>query len=430
MTFLASPDSERRKLGRPAERVVFSFLHVEEGASFLLMNPRPGKDMAALDAEQRVAPWPTTAPTPTDAQWILESLAGGGKLHCLTIQPLPFLIGRRPGLQLTLPSVAVSKTHAEVYAAGDGLRLRDLGSTNGTFLNDQLITDSALTEGDILHFADFEFRLGRQGQDARADPGPDEMGRTLSLRGRELPRQFPEGGRELRELIDEGAVTVVFQPIFRMSDGAIGAYEALGRGRHPRLPESPAELFRIAESLGAEGEVSRLLRHKAVELVRDRNDLPTIFLNMHPVELSRPGFLESLEELRRLAPRQDLALEIHESCLTSPAALAELGRLLSERNISLAYDDFGAGQARLLELAEAPPHYLKFDRRLVAGIDGADMLKRRRMLSALVTMARDLLVETIAEGVETAAEAEACGRIGFSHAQGYWLGRPLLPEQL
>ena len=372
---------------------------------------------------------PSPAQASTGVQWVLENLAEGGDLRRLTLQPLPFVICRRRGLHLTLPSGAVSKAHAEVYAAGDGLRLRDLGSTNGTFLNDEPITDCPLTEGDILHFGDFEFRLGRQGPDRR-DPDFDEGARTVSLRGCELPRQFPAGARELRELIEQGAVTVLFQPIFQIPDGTVSAYEALGRGRHPRLPESPAELFRIAESIGAEAELSRLFRRKAVEQVRYRTDLPTLFLNMHPVELSRPEFLESLEELRQLAPHQDLALEIHENCLTRPSALAELGRLLSERNISLAYDDFGAGQARLLEFAEAPPHYLKFDRRFVAGIDQADMLKRGRLLSSLVAMARDLQVETVAEGIETAAEAEVCGRIGFSHAQGYWLGRPVLREQL
>jgi EAL domain-containing protein (putative c-di-GMP-specific phosphodiesterase class I) len=394
------------------------------------MSDRPGKHRVTLNGERSAVPWPATAPASPDAHWILESVAEGGKLRRLAIRALPFVIGRRPGLALTLPSVAVSRSHAEIYGAGDALRVRDLGSSNGTFVNGQLITDGPLTEGDILHFADFEFRLGRQGPDPRADPGSDEIPQTASLHGRKLPRQFLEGTRELSELIEQGAVTVLFQPIFQIADGAISAYEALGRGRHPRLPETPAELFRIAESIGAEGELSRLFRRRTVELVQHRADLPTLFLNMHPVELSQPGFLESLDELRRMAPLQEIALEIHESCLTRPSALAELGRLLSQRNISLAYDDFGAGQARLLELAEAPPQYLKFDRRLVAGIDNADMLKRQQLLSSLVAMARDLQVKTVAEGIETAAEAEVCGRIGFSHAQGYWLGRPVLAEQL
>jgi EAL domain-containing protein (putative c-di-GMP-specific phosphodiesterase class I) len=94
-----------------------------------------------------------------------------------------------------------------------------------------------------------------------------------------------------------------------------------------------------------------------------------------------------------------------------------------EINVGLAYDDFGAGQARLFELAEAPPHYLKFDRRFVTGLHTAP-ITRQRLVSSLVAAARELLVKTIAEGVEDQHEADACLRAGFSHGQGYHFGRP------
>jgi EAL domain-containing protein (putative c-di-GMP-specific phosphodiesterase class I) len=232
-----------------------------------------------------------------------------------------------------------------------------------------------------------------------------------------------EGTRELRELLEDGLVTMVFQPIILLPLGTTAAYEALGRGRHPRLPESPLELFRIAESIGVEAELSRLFRRRAVELAREHKDLPTIFLNTHPIELDRPGLLESLEQLREIAPQLDLALEIHESVLTRPAAISELRALLLERNIALAYDDFGAGQARLLELAEVPPHYLKFDMSFIRDIDSAP-LSRQRLLTSLVAVARDLLVYTVAEGVETSEEADVCMRLGFTHAQGHHFGKP------
>ena len=145
--------------------------------------------------------------------------------------------------------------------------------------------------------------------------------------------------------------------------------------------------------------------------------------------MARPGLLESLEELREVSPQLDLALEIHESVLTRPAAIAELRALLLERNIALAYDDFGAGQARLLELAEAPPHYLKFDRRFVCALDQAPAAKRR-LLHSLLGLARDLLVKTVAEGIETAGEAHACAELGFTHAQGFHIGRPRPIEQI
>ena len=183
------------------------------------------------------------------------------------------------------------------------------------------------------------------------------------------------------------------------------------------------ELFKIAAAMGAEVQLSQLLRRKAVELARERPRVAALFLNTHPAELARPGLVESMEELRALAPHLDLTLEIHESALAQPESMAALRDRLSEIGVGIAYDDFGAGQARLLELAEAPPHYLKFDRKFVTRIDTAPS-SRRRLLASLVAAARELLVKTIAEGVETEAEAEVCAKLGFTHAQGYHFGRP------
>jgi EAL domain-containing protein (putative c-di-GMP-specific phosphodiesterase class I) len=362
-------------------------------------------------------------PPIAEAGWYLETREGG-TLQRVRILTLPFRIGRRKDIELVLPADSVSKTHAEIYARESGLGLRDLRSKNGTFLNGVLVEDAAIGEGDVLHFADYEFHLGRS-EVAEPVPAatPELRPTTVAVKKRALSHQFEKGTRELRELLRDGQVTMVFQPILLLSHGTVAAYEALGRGRHAHLEENPTELLRIAESIGKEAELSRLFRKKAVELAAQRPDLPTIFLNTHPSELSQRGLIESLDELREIAPNLDLALEIHESVLTSPSAIAELRAWLAERNIALAYDDFGAGQARLLELAEAPPHYLKFDQRFIRDLDQAPSAKRR-LLESLLALARDLLVKTVAEGIETAAEARACAEIGFTHAQGFHLGRP------
>ena len=84
---------------------------------------------------------------------------------------------------------------------------------------------------------------------------------------------------------------------------------------------------------------------------------------------------------------------------------------------------------RLFELAEAPPQYLKFDRRFVTGLHSAP-ITRQRLVSSLVAAARELLVKTIAEGVEDQHEAEACERAGFSYGQGYHFARPMPIEKL
>jgi EAL domain-containing protein (putative c-di-GMP-specific phosphodiesterase class I) len=90
----------------------------------------------------------------------------------------------------------------------------------------------------------------------------------------------------------------------------------------------------------------------------------------------------------------------------------------------LAFDDFGIGQSRLRELGDAPPHVLKFDRSLVFDIENASA-SRRQFLGSLVRAANELLVHTVAEGIENEAQAELCASIGFSHAQGHHFGRPV-----
>jgi len=360
--------------------------------------------------------------------WALESPGSeGGRLRRTPIAPLPFRIGRDTQVELVLSSFHVSKRHAEIYADDEGLRVRDLGSRNGTFVNRERVSDAPLCRGDVLHFGDCEFRIAMEEQ-VFADV--EESAVTLVHEG-PLPKQFGDGAGEMRELLREGLVTMVFQPIVQVDIERPAAYEALGRGRHPKLPENPVELFEVAGGLGpdAQARLSRLFRRKAVELVRGLPEPPMIFLNTHPAELERPGLLESLEELRAFAPQVDLVLEIHESALAQTDFIAWLRTRLMEINVGLAYDDFGAGQARLFELAEAPPHYLKFDRRFVTGIDSAPT-SRQRLVASLVAAARELLVTTVAEGVETAGEAAGCVRAGFSHAQGFHYGRPAPVDQL
>ncbi len=347
------------------------------------------------------------------SRWaLLCQVAGHGSLQRTPLDGLPFSLGRAPGSSLVLSSSHVSKTHAEIYSDGLTLRVRDLGSRNGTYLNRQLVADAPLHEGDVLRVGDYDFRL--------VPDAPEQASAAETL-----PLQRHLSPLRLRELIDRGAVTTVFQPIVAFPSREPVAFEALGRGLYPGLPEGPVALFDLAGELGPEtqADLSRLFRRRAVELVRDCPRPLVLFLNTHPAEFEAPGLIESLEELRTLAPSQRLVLEIHESTLGQIEFLSWLTVRLTEIGVQLSYDDFGAGEARLFELAEVPPHYLKFDRRFVDGLHAAPV-SRRRLVGSLVAAARELQVSTIAEGVERAEDAEACQRIGFSHAQGFYFARP------
>ncbi len=373
-----------------------------------------------------MTPRPADGP-PGRTRWCLESsVEGASQLRRVLVYPLPFRVGRGGPVSLPLGAESVSKRHAELFARGEALWVRDLKSRNGTFVNGERVSESALREGDILHFADVEFRLGReelaQAQDEALEPA------TVSIDAFSLPQQFVGGARELPQLIRERQVTAVFQAIVGLPSGTLAGYEALGRGTHPLLPEAPLELLHVAEAIGAEAELSRLFRERAVEIVEARPRFPLLFLNVHAAELAGEGLASSVLAMRKKRPDLRLALELREEVLDDLRAVDQLRSAIGRAGVGLVYDGFGASQARLLELAEVPPHYLKFDSRFVRGIDAAP--QRQRLLDSLLAIARDLLVFTVAQGVETAEEAETCRRLGFSHAQGFFFGKPKPIDQL
>jgi EAL domain-containing protein (putative c-di-GMP-specific phosphodiesterase class I) len=350
--------------------------------------------------------------------WYLESFVQDGRtLTRLPIRSLPFKVGRREVAHLTLSSDLVSKDHAEIYGDKRGLRVRDLGSTNGTFINHQPVEDAPLAEGDVVHFASFEFRLARR---PPAEEETEEKG-TVRIQVIRLPDRFGGEAPKLRSLLREAPLTTVFQSIVRLADGSIFAHEALGRGAHRDLPESPHELLQLAELVEEQVPLSRRFRHRACEMAPGRSEVGHLFLNLHPSEIDRPDLMDDIRALQATVPGRQLTLELHESAVTHPGRVLELRAALADTGMSLAYDDFGAGQARLLELSEAPPDFLKLSMRLIHGIDTAPP-SRHRVLGSLVALARELGTRTIAEGVETPAEAAACASLGFDLAQGYHFG--------
>ena len=360
-----------------------------------------------------------------ESVWYLEGFVDDSKrLKRIPIHPRPFRIGRHPSQDLRLEADSVSLEHAEIYQVSGLLRLRDLGSTNGTFINRRPVkSDMVLIEGDIVHFADLEFVIAR----ATRSEFEDFIGKTTEVE-LSLPEPMVEQVRELRRLIDSAKVENLFQPIVSLTDTTVLGYEMLGRAHVPGLANDAYELFNIAASIGAEAELSRLFRLACVESCHHLPGQPTVFMNAHPAELNSPGLVESLRELRSLLPKPAVVLEIHEVAITEPRMIRRLKSRLSELEIGLAHDDFGTGQARLVDVVEVPPDFLKFDMSLIRGIDR--LRSKQRMVQSLVGMVLDLGITPVAEGLETRAEAETCKKLGFPYGQGFLLGRPLKVEDV
>ena len=240
----------------------------------------------------------------------------------------------------------------------------------------------------------------------------------------ELPEQFVQCTEEFEQLLRDRRVVPVYQPIVTTATGVVFGYELLGRGGHPDLPVEPLKLFNIAERLGKDAELSQVFRETGIHAARNLPSGIELFFNEHPSELNRPDIGAALERVRSLAPHLSMVLEVNEKTVTDLRAIRELKSALDDLGIGLAYDDFGAGQARLLELIEVPPDYLKFDAFLIRNLHRRSK-RFQRALQALIQMSSDLGVVPLAEGVETQQEATACEALGFQAIQGFFFGRPV-----
>lgn len=348
---------------------------------------------------------------------LADAVRGTTSRHSL--REFPAVIGRATDAHVQLPFDSVSRRHAEIGRnTGGRLTIRDLGSTNGTFVNGTRIDRvEALLAGDVIHIGDVELRLA---ESVNTLPPDDDAATRMGLN---VSGHSPIPVREFAELLDQELVTGYRQPIVGRDGRAIG-YELLGRGTHPSLSEAPGVLFGLAEMAQQEARLSRLMRRRCFDEAARARLNGRLFFNTHPAECVDPApLLEELRRLRKLFPDLRLVFEVHEKAVTDLARMAEIRDELVRLEIELAYDDFGAGQARLRELVEVPPHYLKFDMSLVRGV-GQPESPRYRMLESLNSMIRALGISTLAEGVEDAADASACKTIGIDYFQGFYFGRP------
>ena len=332
------------------------------------------------------------------------------------LSKFPFTIGRASDSELHLPLGCISKNHAVITQSSQGnLILREMGSTNGTFVNGKQVFDEVeLKENDLVHFAALVFRVGRQQrQDAESHHHntiqEDVCDQALAM-------------IQFERLISDGGLYPHFQPLVVLEDQSRIGYEVLGRSRLFGL-QTPQEMFHAASQLNLEAQLSEAFRQRGVEIGMAFGPEANLFVNTHPSELDRPEFYDSLRTLRESAPEQSITLEIHEGASTNMTMMRELCAVLSDLEIKLAFDDFGVGRARLVELGEVRPDYLKFDMKLTKNIEHAPA-KRQELVALFANLVNNLGIMTLAEGVETRECHDILVQMGFQLGQGFYYGRP------
>lgn len=246
---------------------------------------------------------------------------------------------------------------------------------------------------------------------------------------------------ELRQAIVEEQLFVVYQPVVGLNpdggtDHAAGV-EALVRWRHPvRGIVPPVDFIGVAEECGLIGAVGDFVLERSCRDFMDwRARLGSraprlIAVNLSRAQLGQPGWVDTVRRILQSSgmPPEALQLEVTESLAAQDQDIQARLHELKALGVKLALDDFGTGYSSLSSLHLLPVDTVKIDRSFVSQSDTS--AHHRVLIEATVKVAQSLGMKTVAEGIETASQAEVVRALRCGKGQGYLFSRPLPPADL
>jgi diguanylate cyclase len=266
--------------------------------------------------------------------------------------------------------------------------------------------------------------------DARQN-GPSGI-RAFSAELQRLRTDRTELRADLQTALDEGQILPFFQPQVATLSGEITGFEALARWQHPKrglIP--PAEFIPLIEQAGLSERLGEVILNQSLTALASWDAaglrVPTIAVNFSHEQLRNPRLAEVLKwELDRfdLTPER-LTVEILETVVaeTDNDVIVHNIAALSRLGCGLDLDDFGTGHASIANIRRFSVRRIKIDRSFITHVDGDT--GQQRMVSAILSMATQLGLETLAEGVETVEEHAMLAQLGCGHIQGFGIARPM-----
>jgi diguanylate cyclase (GGDEF)-like protein/PAS domain S-box-containing protein len=263
--------------------------------------------------------------------------------------------------------------------------------------------------------------------------GRSRMG-FFDIGGDELASYRLRLEQDLHYAIPRGEFRLLYQPIVDARTGEMMGAEALLRWQHTKHGEiMPEEFIAIAEETGLIVPISRwVLRQACAEAAQIRllgHPQFRVAVNLSPRDFGEVDLVDTIRDILEETglPPHGLELEITENMKIDDVALMTM-RTLSGLGIRVVIDDFGVAYSALGYLKRLPISAVKIDRTFIhdAGEDPQD----RAIVRAIVTLARSLDLEIIAEGVETKAQWDFINELTCERAQGYLFSRPVPPNEL
>lgn len=235
---------------------------------------------------------------------------------------------------------------------------------------------------------------------------------------------------ELRKALDRGEFFLVYQPQVELATGKVVGVEALIRWQHSSKGLiSPAEFIPLAEETGMIVPIGDWALRTACTLARRWSQSEVgplrMSVNLSSRQFVSPDFAESVERIVRetgMSPEL-LDLEITESMTMDVNRSIETLRQLKTLGVSISIDDFGTGYSSLSYLKSFPVDRLKIDQSFVRQMHSET--KDRSIVATIISLAHNLNLQVVAEGVETLSQSEFLAQHGCDEMQGYYISKPL-----
>jgi len=243
---------------------------------------------------------------------------------------------------------------------------------------------------------------------------------------------------ELRQAIEHGRLHMVYQPLIDLKTGRVSGLEALARWTHPDLGVvSPTEFIPLAEETGMILTLGRwALDTGCQQLAAWQEKVPeaadvSLSVNVSSHQLAHDDLVSAVGHALANSglPGKFLKLELTESAIVENAERAtKVLQALKRLDVRIAMDDFGTGFSSLASLQRLPIDVLKVDRSFVNDmLDNEDSFE---IVNVILSLARTLQMETVAEGIETKEQASRLRSLGCNFGQGYLFARPLAVEDV
>ena len=322
------------------------------------------------------------------------------------------------------PSVVAQKI---IDTLGVPIKLKDELGYIGSSIGISIYPDDTKDQDELIKYADMAMY--------RAKESGKNTYRYFTNAMDKESREKMELTNDLREAVIKDQLKLYYQPIIDIKEGKVGLFEALVRWEHPKYGLiSPENFISLAEEGGFMVKVGRWILNKGCQKIKELQDLGydiKIAINVSSKQLTQNHLEETTKKIVKdsgINPRL-LELEVTEGFLMENIKkVEEVLTNLRDFGIGISIDDFGTGYSSLSRLKSLPITKLKIDKSFIDDI--VEEEDDREIVKVIISLAKSLNLEIVAEGVETKEQLKLINDLGCKLIQGYYFSKPLHEDRV